>query len=183
MKNILKAIIILPLILFLAIPVLAQNASPAANQAKEGEIRQRTIQPGIQEKTATRTARLTEQRREIIANHYQRMIRRFRASLERLEKIVQRIESRLEKIENKNEQLNLSSIKDDLEELKNSINEIGDNLIPQAENKFEEMNNGQNPGEVMPEIREAIKEIKDETIIIHQGLVKIIGNIKSLSEE
>lgn len=168
--------------LFISFPVLARNATPSANQ-EEIETKETLIQSKTEQQTATKTARLSEQKQNIISNHYRKMIQRFYAALGRLEKIAQRIESRIQKMEDKDEQLNLSSIKSDLEELKNSINEIGDNLIPQAENKFEEMNSDQNPGEIMPEIRGMIKEIKDETIAIHQNLVKIIRNIKSLSKE
>jgi len=184
MKVISKIFIFVFLFLFLSLPVLAQNASPTANQLRETRIEQETetIQHNIQDQTSTRTARLTEQKRNIIRNHYQKMMKRLYTATVRLENILTRIESRIEKIETEDEQIDLSDTKTQIEKIKIDIDQIMHGLMPQAQDKFEEMNGDQNPGKIMPEIKEIVKETKNDIIAVHQNLIEIVKELKSLKK-
>ena len=190
MKNFFKATLIFLLFFTFASSAIvqAEQVGPAvvqesnrveATNAQEGQDRREVIKNQTQEKIATRASRLNEARKNIIRNRFRKMMRRLSAALVRLERITNRIESRIEKLEEKNKNMELDNAKTKIETVKQKIDETGYNLIPQAGEKFEEVVEGENPKEIFSEVRELIKETKQEIIEIHQLLVDIIRSIKA----
>jgi len=169
------------LFLFISFPVLARNATPSANQ-EEIETKETLIQSKTEQQTATKTARLSEQKQNIISNHYHIMMKRLYTATVRLGIILTRIESRIEKIEVENEQANLSDIKTKIEDIKVYIDQIMHESMPQTQEIFEEIKNNENPRKILPKLRKSVKESKDDIIAVHQSLIEIIKELKSLKE-
>ena len=123
-----------------------------------------------------------EQKDNIISNHYHIMMKRLYTATVRLGIILTRIESRIEKIEVENEQANLSDIKTKIEDIKVYIDQIIHESMPQTQEIFEEIKNNENPRKILPKLRKSVKESKDDIIAVHQSLIEIIKELKSLKE-
>lgn len=174
MKNLFKLFSFFPLFFLLISPAFVQRSVSTPAGIKE------QVKEKIETRIATREARLTKLKKNLVRNHFTRMRKRLSAAIRRLEKIAARIESRINKIEAESPNSDISSIRKEIFSVREKINNVGDNLLPQAQEKFDQMVESENPQELFSEVKHLIRTIKDELIEVHQILVKVIGDIKGL---
>ena len=133
----------------------------------------------LEEKKATREAKLSEVRRNRIRTHWEKLNRRLLAVMDRLEKLIERIESRLAKLETTNPNADTNKIKADLEEAKQKLSDLKEKL-DLSNASFEEVITSDDLKGAFEEVRETIQEIKLGLIEVHRILVHVIGDIKGL---
>lgn len=199
MKKLLKTILFLSLLLFIITPVFAQTARTAScptcsstpqelqqenrqslQEIKEGVLEYReTLREQIQERQATKAARLAERKRERIRLYFGRLTTRLQAAISRLERLISRIESRLSKIEEDNEDIDTAVVRKDLDTAKDKLASTSA-ALSQAKTSLEDILTANEPKEAFAEIRDLIQGIKQELIEVHRILVHVIGDIKGL---
>jgi len=178
--------------LFLIIsPILARQDRPATPSAthpryeKLEEARERvrerkeTIRLEIQERRATRAARLAERRKERIRVFFTRLKRRMQAAINRLERLIARIKSRLSRIEAADEDIDTAPIRETLDGAEDKLASASAALT-QAQTSLEDILDANDPKEAFTDVRDLIKEIKEQLKETHQILVHVIGDIKGL---
>jgi len=97
----------------------------------------------------------------------------------RLNRLVARIESRLEKIKANNENIDAEKIEKQLTEIKSKLSVVSTN-IQDAQNSLNTILESNEPKQAFKDVRDLVKEIKNEFIDIHRLLVHLIGDIKGL---
>jgi paraquat-inducible protein B len=193
MKKIILSVFSFLFLFTMAIPALAVQGTPSAastktvtrNEATQGAVTgeretvRQEIGENIQEKMATVQARLTEGKKEIIRNHFNRVVRRLTAAINRFYLLIDRIESRLAKIEQQDTGIDTVLIKKDISSAKEKLGQIA----VQLESLKTEMNQvieSETPKDSFTQIKESVAEIREILIEIHQMLVKVIGDIRGL---
>lgn len=190
MKKIITVLSISLAAIFFTSGVSAKTAT-APGQQTQAEVRQRieerkqillqkreALSQRIQEKKATIEAKLRETRKVRIRAYWTRLNTRFMATINRLYRLIERIESRLAIIE-KEEGAEIGEIKEQLEVVKEQLEEIETN-IQAANDNIENVLSSNNPKEAFSEIRDIIKEARDNLIEVHRTLVHVIGDIRGL---
>lgn len=153
--------------------------SRAEERREMVEQRRLELMQKIEEKKATREARLTEVRQQRIRLFWGRLKRRLLAAMDRLERLIERIESRLTKFEEANPDLDTASIHNELDEAKEML-EVARTECEAADATIDEILESEDPKAAFEEIREAVMTIKMQLIEIHRILVMVIGDIKGL---
>ncbi|MCX6724856.1 MAG: hypothetical protein NTV20_02025, partial [Candidatus Shapirobacteria bacterium] len=184
MKNLGKFILALSFLFFIASPATAvgtQTATPGATTGLKKNVSQEVsqVKEKIQERVATIEARLGARKKEIIRNYFTVMTRRLEAAINRLNRLITRIDSRIAKIEANNKDINTEPIKKDIQKAKDKLL-LAPNKLNEAKIKIDGLLESNTPKESFAEVRDIIKEIKQDLIDIHQILVKVIGDIKGL---
>lgn len=177
------ALIILTLSLFFTPSLaLAQTTLPTpVRNLKKQEVRQEVRQKienkkeemkqKVEKEKEERKEKLTQKRKEIIKNHFQRMLKRFEAVVSRLEKLIARIETRMNKI-GYNDRADLNKAKESLASAKSKIEVL--------KSDFEKVLVSENLKESFKQVAQTAREIKKEFVEVHKLLVHIIGNLKGL---
>ena len=154
-----KKFIIAVLFAILLIAPGAVSAKTPSAVPRGRQVRQETVQ------------RVTEKRRELIREFFQRMLRRFEAMIDRLERLVQRIEARMDKIGDV-DKTDLNRAKAKLADTQADIDAL--------KADFEEMLTSDTPKEVFKDLGQEVRNIKKQLVEIHRLLVSIIGDLKGL---
>ena len=151
--------------------VNAQTTTPVPTRTPRGQqVRQEVKQRIVAEKEE-RLQALTEKRRGLIREFFQRMLRRFEAMIDRLERLVQRIEARMDKIGDV-DKTDLNRAKAKLADTQADIDAL--------KADFEEMLTSDTPKEVFKDLGQEVRNIKKQLVEIHRLLVSIIGDLKGL---
>ena len=143
------------------------------------QLRREEVKSKIKERRASISARLTERRRNRIKRFFSRLIKRLNIVTNRLNRLVARIESRLEKIKANNENIDAEKIEKQLTEIKSKLSVVSTN-IQDAQNSLNTILESNEPKQAFKDVRDLVKEIKNEFIDIHRLLVHLIGDIKGL---
>lgn len=128
------------------------------------------------------SAKLTEDRKVIITNHWQKLMARLNAAVARLEKLIQRIESRVAAIKENNPQADIDEISTKITEAKTKLTEAKTKLSA-LESVVNEAIASDEPKAAFEVIHNTVKEIKTLLLQVHRILVHIIGDIKGLRIE
>lgn len=145
-----------------------------AQEQKRQEIRER-----IETKKATKSAQLSQKKRERVENYWERLNKRLLAVILRLERLITRIESRLDKIASEEGDIDVADIQEQLGDA--SLLLVQAKLdLELANDSLEEVLLADDPKEAFIAIKDTIKEIKESLIETHRILVHVIGDIKGL---
>ena len=158
---------------------MARKSTLFADQTMEmmHEVRQKIenkkeeMKQKVEKEKEERKEKLTQKRKEIIKNHFQRMLKRFEAVVSRLEKLIARIETRMNKI-GYNDRADLNKAKESLASAKSKIEVL--------KSDFEKVLVSENLKESFKQVVQTAREIKKEFVEVHKLLVHIIGNLKGL---
>jgi hypothetical protein len=194
MKKLLVLFIVLLGVFYLTGQVKAQtdgennrfNPKVKVNQKKEQsektELRSKlnkNLKLNLQDKKASIEAKLSDKKKNIISNYWQRLVKRINSSIDRLDKLTQRIESRLLIIETKNPSKDTTPIHSQLNEVKTKLTDAKTKLSA-LNTVVTESLNSEKPKETFLVIKDGIKEVKSILMDVHKVLVHIIGDIRGL---
>ena len=181
MMKALIGIVILFSALILAGPFNASKAvAPNAETKieKRQEFRQE-VKTRIEEKKATREAKLTLLRQTRIRSFWTRMKGRLLAFAARVEILIERIESRIATVKSEDPEANLIETENKLSQAKELLAETT-TMISDADSLLEELLVSEDPKVAFQSFKDEIKKIKTSLSGIHRLLVSVIGDIKGL---
>lgn len=132
----------------------------------------------LQYKKASIEAKITDLKKQIVRNFYNRMAERLSATISRLEILISRIESRIAKIESSGTTVS-QSVKNNIIQAKQLLSD-SKVLLASSNDMLENVLASNQPNEAFKILKENVSEIKDNLVKVHQLLVKVIGDIKGL---
>ncbi|OGD52711.1 hypothetical protein A3J78_00265 [Candidatus Beckwithbacteria bacterium RBG_13_35_6] len=189
MKKTAKILLILSLLLISFSPIQAQTktfpVSRCSHRARldalkqQIETRKQEIKLNIQEKQATMTAKLNDQRKLNITKYFNQMIERLEAVLIKLNQQVSRIESRLAKLKQEDSGLDTKEIEQWIADAKDRLSATNEAILT-AKNSLPVILENNDPKAAFADVKALIKEIKAQLQETHRILVHVIGLIKGL---
>lgn len=192
MKYILALVVCLFLLVVPASAYAERDASQTAKPTKIENLQQKrqeqqllvqqkkdALREKLQEKKATREAKLTAVKQERIKSFWEKLYKRLLAHVSRLEKLIERMEARLAKIKSTNPTTNTTSIENQLGKAKDLLEDTKLKL-EEANNQIDEVISSGDPKEAFKKVRAVVEEIREDLKEIHKILVHEIGSLKGL---
>lgn len=150
------------------------NVNKATIEARRMELKDR-----IAEVKASRSAQLSELRKNRIRSYWQKLMQRLSVHIERQEKLISRLEDRIAQIQEESEDIDTSEVVTTLADAKAVLATAKVDL--QATNDtLEDILTSSSPREAFMEVRENIRDIRDKIKEVHVMLVQVIGDLKGL---
>jgi len=166
-------------IVFLSLTLLTPSAVFAKDPPTTGSAVRNTLKTTLNERMATKAARLSLTRRERIRSFWGRMITRIEAMISRLERIIARMEARIVQIDAANGDVDTTQAKADISQAKGLIADIKSDLNT-AKTELEQVIGSDDPKAAFKTAIETVQGIKKNLIEVHRLLVHAIGSIKGL---
>lgn len=129
-------------------------------------------------KTASREARLTELRQNLIKKYYLQMSKRLWATIDRLDVLITRIDARI-KIFDAETDDDLTAVNTDINQAKSLLTETRAILVS-SDGMIDTATLSGSPKESFDLIKLNIQEIKDDLKEVHGLLVHVIGDLEGL---
>lgn len=157
------------------------NPNYTKKQEKQNLSQQNKIelQQRLEEKKASKEAKLSERSRTRLRFYWGRLIIRLEAYINRLDKLIQRIDNRIIYIKENNQNINTDKIEATLQEAKDKLADTS-SLLDTQDINFESLLALNSPKEVSKQIKDDVKQIRSNLVEVHGLLVKVIGDIKGL---
>ncbi|OGM02877.1 hypothetical protein A2115_00095 [Candidatus Woesebacteria bacterium GWA1_41_8] len=155
-----------------------KNQIQARILQKRAEVKTR-VQNQMEERMASKSAALTQLRKDHVKYFFGRVVVRYAAAIERLDGLTQRIEARIAVIENENPDVDTTAIKDQLGEAKVLLGDARTNLAATKDN-LDTMLESEDPQIAFQVLKDNFQALKNELVQIHGILIKVITQIKGL---
>ena len=190
-----RYLFIISFCIFLILPITkviaASNGSSVRNQTstkvqQKLESRQdaltkiqETVQTRTKQRTATGEGMLSQQKRGLVTNYYNKMSDRMWALVDRLSVLVTRIEARIAVVDNETDK-DLTLVISDVNAAKTLLADTKA-VLTSSDEMFQTVIASSDPKESFEILRENINDIKMNLVAVHKLLVKVIGNLEGLT--